>query len=151
MSARPLADEVAGYLAGRGERPWREIARAISAADIAVLDALNSDPRFYSAEETLAGSRVRKVWGVRQPARTAPSAPAAARTPQNTKRVTHADRLLAVLSDGEWHSHRDLYRLGLIVHSRASDLRARGYRVEMRRDGDDYLYRLADAAVGAVA
>ncbi len=140
---RALGDEIAGYLAGRGERPWREIARAISAADIAVLDALNSDPRFYSAEETMVGSRVRKVWGVRQHAGTAPSVPAAARTPQNTNNASGTDRLLAVLSDGEWHESRSLYRaLNVMVHSRVADLRRRGHRIESRREGREHLYRL---------
>lgn len=57
--------------------------------------------------------------------------------------MTHCDRLLAALADRRWHGHRELYALGMIVHSRVADLRRKGYQVEQRRDGDDYLYRLA--------
>ena len=57
--------------------------------------------------------------------------------------MTHCDRLRAVLADGEWHDHHELYRLGMIVHSRVADLRRKGFTVESMRDGDDYLYRLA--------
>lgn len=54
-------------------------------------------------------------------------------------------RLLAVLRDGEEHSSRALYRqLGCMVHSRVAELRRRGHRIECRRAGDDYLYRLVD-------
>lgn len=56
---------------------------------------------------------------------------------------TDADRLLAVLADHREHDHRELYRLGMIVHSRISDLRKRGHRIDQRREGDLYLYRLA--------
>ncbi len=44
------------------------------------------------------------------------------------KRPSHCDRLLAVLSDGRPHTHRELYRsLDVMVHSRAADLRKRGH------------------------
>lgn len=68
--------------------------------------------------------------------------------------MTHCDRLLEELSDGEWHPHTSLYRLGMIVHSRVADLRRKGYVIETERDGDLHLYRLvgrldeADAAPG---
>jgi hypothetical protein len=55
--------------------------------------------------------------------------------------TTHCDRLLEALADGEWHDHLSLYRLGMIVHSRVSELRSRGHAIEHRRDGDLYLYR----------
>jgi hypothetical protein len=51
--------------------------------------------------------------------------------------------VLDLLADGAWHSHHEGYALGLILHSRVAELRKRGYRIEMRREGDLYLYRLA--------
>lgn len=57
--------------------------------------------------------------------------------------MTHNDRVLNLLSDGEWHSHHELYALHVIAHSRVSELRRRGYVIEIERDGDLYLYRLA--------
>ena len=46
------------------------------------------------------------------------------------------------LSDYQEHDHKSLYRLGLMAHSRAADLRKRGHRITVRRDGDLYLYQL---------
>ena len=45
---------------------------------------------------------------------------------------SHCARLLAVLSDGAWHTTSNLHRRAghMIVHSRIADLRAKGYRVE---------------------
>jgi hypothetical protein len=54
---------------------------------------------------------------------------------------THNERVLALLADGRWHSHHELYDLHVVAHSRVSDLRKRGHMIEMRRDGDLYLYR----------
>lgn len=56
--------------------------------------------------------------------------------------MTHCERVLALLSDGEPHSYLEGYRLGVMLHSRVSDLRKRGHVIECWRDGDDYLYRL---------
>lgn len=63
------------------------------------------------------------------------------------RKDTHCTRLLDVLADGKPHDHLSLYRLNMIVHSRVSELRKRGYRIEMRRDGDLYLYRLLNAGL----
>ena len=45
---------------------------------------------------------------------------------------THNARLLAVLADGRWHSTSALHRRAgnMIVHSRISELRKRGYRID---------------------
>lgn len=43
--------------------------------------------------------------------------------------MTDCDRLLAVLQDGNPHTHHELYKLGMIVHSRVADLRKRGYNI----------------------
>ena len=56
--------------------------------------------------------------------------------------MTHNERVLQLLSDGKPHSHRELYGLYVIAHSRVSDLRKRGHDIEMWRNGDDYMYRL---------
>lgn len=55
--------------------------------------------------------------------------------------MTHNERVLNLLADGAWHTHHELYGLHVVAHSRVSDLRKRGHRIEMRRDGDLYLYR----------
>ena len=60
--------------------------------------------------------------------------------------MTHNEKVLALLSDGQPHSHHSLYALNVIAHSRISDLRKRGHTIEMWRDGDDYMYRLQDSA-----
>ena len=53
-----------------------------------------------------------------------------------------------MLSDGESHSHRELYALGTVAHSRIAELRKRGYVIEQWREEDPrsgetiYFYRL---------
>lgn len=61
--------------------------------------------------------------------------------------MTHCERLLAALADGEWHTHHELYALRMIVHSRVADLRRQGHTVEQRRNGDLYEYRLVSRAL----
>jgi len=56
--------------------------------------------------------------------------------------MTHNDKVLALLSDGEPHTHHEIYGLYVIGHSRIADLRKRGHVIESWREGDDYLYRL---------
>lgn len=60
--------------------------------------------------------------------------------------MTQCDRVLAILADGKEHSHHDFYGF-CVLHSRISELRARGHQIEVRRDGDTYLYRLVPAEV----
>ena len=60
--------------------------------------------------------------------------------------MTHNERVLALLSDGEPHTHHELYGLHVVAHSRVSDLRKRGHQIEQWRDGDLYVYRLLDSA-----
>ena len=64
--------------------------------------------------------------------------------------MTHNERVLRLLSDGQPHSHRELYGLYVIAHSRVSDLRKRGHDIEAWRDGDDYMYRLCSGGPSAV-
>ena len=61
--------------------------------------------------------------------------------------MTHCDRVLALLADGQPHSHHEGYALNVILHSRVSELRKRGYRIDMWRDGDLYLYQLTDSSL----
>lgn len=56
--------------------------------------------------------------------------------------MTHKAKVLALLSDGLFHSHMEGYRLGVMLHSRVSDLRKDGYVIECRKDGHNYRYRL---------
>lgn len=58
--------------------------------------------------------------------------------------MTHNERVLDLLSDGEAHSHLELYALHVIAHSRISDLRKRGCVIESWREDDLYFYRLLD-------
>lgn len=74
--------------------------------------------------------------------------------------MTDCDRLLAVLQDGRPHSHSELYGLGMIVHSRVADLRAKGHNITCTKQRDyvdhgrphfSYWYQLVgslDAAEG---
>jgi hypothetical protein len=56
--------------------------------------------------------------------------------------VTHCDQLLQVLSDGRPHDHRQLYALGMVVHSRISDLRRRGIAIRHWRENGTSFYQL---------
>jgi hypothetical protein len=56
--------------------------------------------------------------------------------------VTHCDQLLQVLSDGRPHDHRQLYALGMIVHSRIADLRKRGHDITHWREDGTSFYKL---------
>jgi hypothetical protein len=56
--------------------------------------------------------------------------------------MTHCDQLLQVLSDGRPHDHRQLYALGMIVHSRISDLRRRGVPIVHWRENGTSFYQL---------
>jgi hypothetical protein len=62
--------------------------------------------------------------------------------------VTHNERVLALLSDGEPHSHREMYGLYVMAHSRVADLRKRGHDIRCWREGDLYLYQLQDPSGG---
>lgn len=62
--------------------------------------------------------------------------------------MTHNERVLALLSDRQPHSHHEIYGLFVIGHSRIADLRKRGHVIESWRDGDDYMYRLSSPCAG---
>jgi hypothetical protein len=56
--------------------------------------------------------------------------------------MTHNERVLALLSDGEPHSHHEGYGLRVMLHSRVADLRKQGHVIDCWREGDSYFYRL---------
>lgn len=63
--------------------------------------------------------------------------------------MSHCDRILDALRDGQWHTTHALYiEVGpMILHSRISDLRKKGHNVEGRHvpgqsGADGYEYRL---------
>lgn len=58
---------------------------------------------------------------------------------------SQAQRILDVLADGREHSHHEFYGW-CVLHSRIAELRRRGHEIEVRRDGDLYLYRLVSSA-----
>ncbi len=56
---------------------------------------------------------------------------------------SHCDILLRSLKRNlSGITHKRLYRLGMVVHSRISDLRRRGYQIDCKRVGEDYVYKL---------
>lgn len=63
--------------------------------------------------------------------------------------MTHKQRVLQLLKDGNPHSHHELYGLGCVAHSRISDLRRDGHRIRAWREGDVYLYALDEAPADA--
>lgn len=52
------------------------------------------------------------------------------------------ERVLALLSDGRSHSHRELYDLRVVAHSRVADLRRRGFDITCVRVDGEYVYTL---------
>lgn len=65
--------------------------------------------------------------------------------------MTHCERVLARLSDHEWHSSHELtHELQVMTHSRISDLRGQGHVIEKRTVPGEtglraYEYRLVPA------
>lgn len=60
------------------------------------------------------------------------------------KPALQRERALSILSDGEWHNRAEFVAAGVTcVNSRVADLRARGHRVECKRVGGSYAYRLS--------
>lgn len=56
--------------------------------------------------------------------------------------MTHNNLVLQLLSDGQAHSHHELYDLRVMGHSRVAALRKQGHTIECWRDGGLYWYRL---------
>ncbi len=62
--------------------------------------------------------------------------------------MTHNQRVLELLSDGEPHSHHELYDLRVVAHSRVAALRAQGHRIACWRQDGLHWYRLLDEPHG---
>ena len=58
--------------------------------------------------------------------------------------MTHNERVLDLLSDGEPHSHHELYDLRVVAHSRVAALRSQGHTIECWRADGLHWYRLLD-------
>lgn len=56
--------------------------------------------------------------------------------------MTHKQKVLRLLSDHKPHSHHELYDLHVIGHSRISDLRRDGHKIDQWREDGHYWYRL---------
>jgi hypothetical protein len=56
--------------------------------------------------------------------------------------VTHVERVYELLRDGKPHSHHEGYALGVILHSRISDLRRRGIPIRHWRENGTSFYQL---------
>jgi hypothetical protein len=61
--------------------------------------------------------------------------------------MTHKRRVLELLADGVPHPHTEGYRLGVMLHSRVSDLRKDGHTIVSWRDGDTYMYQLLGSSL----
>lgn len=75
-------------------------------------------------------------------------------------RVTHEEKVLALLNDGQPHTHHEIYALYVIGHSRISGLKNKGFGIEHWQEGQTHWYQLvsrplaesgqADPGVGLV-
>lgn len=62
--------------------------------------------------------------------------------------MTHNERVLKLLSDGQPHSHHELYDLRVVAHSRVAALRKMGHTIECWRADGLHWYRLLDERHG---
>lgn len=144
MSDRDLRTEVQEFLLQNGPATSSTVALGIRAGLASVIDTLAGFP---SAPRPAGANPRAKFYQAKS---SEPFAEPDAHTP---KRGTHKQRVLELLSDGKPHTHHELYRLGVIAHSRVADLRRDGHHIDCWRDGDDSLYQLQPAAMlfGAAA
>lgn len=56
--------------------------------------------------------------------------------------MTHDEKVLALLADGQPHTHHEIYALHVIGHSRIASLRRKGHEIRTWRDGDQYMHQL---------
>jgi hypothetical protein len=148
VTARDLAAEIAVWLDEHGQGTAREIAAGVRRRTVDVLDVLRADSRFDGPTERSD----RRLSYSLKPADSHGDGKRRASVPSGSQRRqpgrgTDCARLLDVLSDGLPHPARaELYHLGMIVHSRAADLRAMGHDVRCHRGDDgDYYYLLVDS------
>jgi len=142
-----LADRIDAHLQAHPElSSAEEIREGVRARMSDVLRELKRDSRFYVES-------VSPVSGRRSYARHGAVALEGLGRPLATKRPSQCDRLIALFSDGHWHSHHELYKIG-VWHSRKTDLEKRGYVFDRRTDyvnGETvYEYRLISRPLGEV-
>lgn len=132
MTERDLAAEIVAVLS-TGEHTMLAIARQVRARNQDVIDhvrVLEAAGRVYQAE----GPDGRHVYGL-----------ASAPTGRSGNSISQADRVLAILADGEPHMHHEFYGW-CVLHSRISDLRKRGHVIhawhENHVNGRRYWYQL---------
>lgn len=65
--------------------------------------------------------------------------------------MTHNQKVLALLADGLPHNHHEGYALGVILHSRVSELRKQGHNIIAWRDHDFYVYQLVPCVGGELS
>jgi hypothetical protein len=131
---RDLPAEIRAFLQATEEATALQIARGVEARMDDVLTVIHQDARISPPRK---GERGRLYYR-------------AVRVPRRSQRPTgtfptpgsHCAKLLAALSDGKPHDHRELYGLGIMVHSRIADLRAHGYEVAQwsARENGERLY-----------
>jgi hypothetical protein len=64
--------------------------------------------------------------------------------------VTHCQRILAILDDGDWHEKSEFYGF-CVLHSRISELRNKhGYTIEKEHRGGKVFYRLVAGPLNEV-
>jgi hypothetical protein len=147
-----LADRIARALAIAGyAMSIEQIARTMRCRTADVRIAMRMDERFRRVED-LSGSQPRYLYtlaghqvGANEPPAGRGRAGRAMFAPGS-----QAGRILAVLADGSWHTTAEIHSRvgGCVLHSRISELRARGYTIEHKRTGpgaQGSRYRLLDA------
>jgi len=123
-----LVVEIAGFLRDRPEgASIDEVQVAVRRRRQAVLEVL-STRAFQASLAPNVGSRKRKVY------RLAPEAASRQGTLGNgaSEQPTHNEIVLARLRRGP-ATHHELYGLGVVAHSRISDLRQRGHLILRKR------------------
>lgn len=140
-----VEDRVALWLSAHPNSTAEQVARGVSARNQSVREVLSGPLFGFTVQNGAVLYRLRS---------TPPGAPGRA----GTGKETDKQFLARVLSDGEWHSLNQILArsrqergCGLTVHSRAANLRADGFVIEHKKDGergDGSWYRLVGSAAG---
>lgn len=140
--SRDLPSDILRLLEEHGDMTAREVAYAVGKRAGDVADLLKTDARFSGPFPRADGRLV-----YRPAPRLLSAETARGRVPGG--RRSHCEKILDLLADGRSHSFRELYGLGVMVHSRVADLRKRGYDIRVETVTDqgrrDYLYTLVGA------
>jgi len=140
-----LADRVLQYLAAHPGSSCEDVARGVHARTVRVREELRNRAR-YSETRSYENGRKCVLYSV---------APGYGwdGLGRAEKQPSQCARILALLDDGCWHTHHELYAIGCVAHSRIAELRRRGYEFDKRRitTGGEQIweYRLAREAKAA--